>query len=68
MLPEDNPPKSLYKKEEIEIKLEKIGELEIEIKRLNSVVNTLHNKLNQLTNKFNAHRDRKDIHDKGTIM
>jgi hypothetical protein len=43
---------------------EQINTLKLEIERLNNVVNIDHSKLNQLTQKFNAHRDKKDIHDK----
>ena len=31
-------------------------------------INYLENKLNQLTTKFNAHRDKKDIHDKRLLI
>ena len=51
MIPEEDPPKSLYNKEEIEIKLDKIDVLEKQ-------VNLLNNKLETLT------RSNKSQHDK----
>ncbi len=62
MIPEDDPHDTLYKKEVIEMKLDKIDDLETEVKRLNSVVSILESKFNQLRQKFNAHRDKLEIH------
>lgn len=47
---------------------EQINELKLEVKRLNNVMNIDHSRLNQLTQKFNAHRDKKDIHDKRMMI
>ncbi len=47
---------------------EQIDSLKLEIERLNNVVNIDHSKLSQLTTKFNAHRDKKDIHDKSILI
>ena len=47
---------------------ERLNLIECELKRLNGVTNNLENKLNQLTVKFNAHRDKKDIHDKRLVI
>lgn len=47
---------------------EQIDTLKLEIKRLNNIINIDHSKLNQLTTKFNAHRDKKDIHEKGLLI
>jgi len=45
-----------------------INTLKMEFERVSNIVNIEHSKLNQLTTKFNAHRDKKDIHDKGLVI
>ncbi len=47
---------------------ERLDLIETELRRLNGVINIEHSKLNQLTVKFNAHRDKKDIHDKRILI
>ena len=47
---------------------EQIDSLKLELERINNIVNIDHSKLSQLTQQFKAHRDKKDIHDKGLII
>ena len=42
--------------------------LKIEVERISNFMNINHSKLNQLTQKFNAHRDKKEIHYKMEII
>ncbi len=48
MIPEDDPPKGLYKKEEIQMKLDKIPELEKKLDRLENEIIIIKKRIKKL--------------------